>query len=86
MTPMVVKRPSSAADRTRSRRRRSGTRRNKRLRTVGSFASDHPASQRWYWTEPWQRGERIADAELAAGLGQRYASGEELLAALEATS
>lgn len=42
-----------------------------------------PASQAWFWTEEWQAGEREADAEIAAGLGTVYDSGEEFLAALE---
>ncbi|WP_156001588.1 hypothetical protein [Streptomonospora sp. PA3] len=26
-----------------------------------------PADQRWFWTEEWQRGEREASQEIAAG-------------------
>ena len=37
------------------------------------------ATQAWYWTPEWQAGEREADAELAAGLGETFGSGEELL-------
>lgn len=35
------------------------------------------ATQAWYWTPEWQAGERQADAEIAAGLGDRYESDEE---------
>lgn len=39
--------------------------------------------QWWFWTPDWQRGEREADAELAAGEGTRYDSTEEFLHHLE---
>jgi len=42
------------------------------------------ASQAWFWTPEWQEGERKADAEIAAGLGERFESDEEFLAALRA--
>jgi len=38
--------------------------------------------QAWFWTPEWQRREREADADIAAGKGQRYYSDEEFLAAL----
>jgi len=41
------------------------------------------ASQAWFWTPEWQRGEREADADLAAGRSERFESDEEFLAALE---
>ncbi len=41
------------------------------------------ATQAWFWTPEWQAGERRADEELAAGLGERFESDEEFLAALE---
>ena len=41
------------------------------------------ATQAWFWTPEWQEGERRAEAELAAGRGERFASDEEFLAALE---
>ncbi len=44
------------------------------------------ASQAWFWTPEWQTGERQADAEIAAGLGDRYESDEEFLAALKASA
>jgi hypothetical protein len=40
------------------------------------------ASQAWFWTPEWQAGEREADAQLAAGEGETFASGEDFLAAL----
>lgn len=42
-----------------------------------------PAEQAWFWTESWQKGERIADAEAAAGLGTVHNSGEEFLESLQ---
>jgi AbrB family looped-hinge helix DNA binding protein len=42
------------------------------------------ASQAWFWTPEWQAGERQADAEIAAGLGERFESDEEFIAALRA--
>ena len=42
-----------------------------------------PASQAWFWTEEWQKGERIADAEAELGLGTVYNSGEEFLDSLK---
>jgi AbrB family looped-hinge helix DNA binding protein len=42
------------------------------------------ATQAWFWTPEWQAGERQADAEIAAGLGERFESDEEFLAALDA--
>ena len=38
--------------------------------------------QAWFWTEEWQAGEREADAQMAAGRGVQYESGEGLLKAL----
>jgi hypothetical protein len=40
-------------------------------------------SQAWFWTAEWQRGEREAAADLAAGRLDRFESDEEFLAALE---
>lgn len=42
------------------------------------------AAQAWFWTPEWQAGERQADAEIAAGLGIRFDSDEEMLAFLDA--
>jgi len=41
------------------------------------------ASQAWFWADEWQRGEREAADELAAGRGQRFESAEEFLASLK---
>src|ERR1700674_4777571 len=38
------------------------------------------ASQAWFWTPEWQAGERQVDDQLAAGEGERFDSGGELLA------
>ncbi len=40
-------------------------------------------SQAWFWTENWQRMEREADQEYAAGRYRVHDSTEEFLAALE---
>jgi len=40
------------------------------------------ATQAWFWTPEWQAGEREADADIAAGGVEAFASGEELLGAL----
>jgi AbrB family looped-hinge helix DNA binding protein len=42
------------------------------------------ATQAWFWTPEWQAGERAADADLAAGRGETFSSGEEFLDALRA--
>jgi len=41
------------------------------------------ATQAWFWTEAWQRGEAEAAAEIRAGKGRRYASSEDFLASLD---
>lgn len=41
------------------------------------------ASQAWFWTSAWQRGEREASAEIAAGRTTRYDSDEDFLRSLE---
>ncbi len=40
------------------------------------------ATQAWFWTPEWQAGEREADADLAAGRGETFNSGEEFIEAL----
>ncbi len=42
------------------------------------------ATQAWFWTAAWQHGEREADEDLAAGRVERFDSGEEFVAGLEA--
>ncbi len=44
------------------------------------------ATQAWFWTPEWQAKEREADAALAEGRSERFASDEEFLAALGARS
>jgi hypothetical protein len=44
----------------------------------------HPAEQQWFWTERWQRMEREADAEIAAGRVSTHESAEDFLAHLDA--
>jgi antitoxin PrlF len=38
--------------------------------------------QAWFWEPAWQAGEREADAQVAAGDGERFESDAEFLAAL----
>lgn len=42
------------------------------------------ATQAWFWTPEWQAGEREADAQEAAGLGETFESGEAFVGALRA--
>ena len=56
------------------------------LEVMRIFASSliqerHP-DQAWFWTPEWQRRERSADAQIAAGLGTRYDNDEAFLASL----
>ncbi len=44
------------------------------------------ATQAWYWTPAWQAGEREAEADLAAGRVETFASGEDLIAGLKRRS
>jgi len=41
------------------------------------------ADQAWFWTESWQRGERAASADIAAGRTRRSATAKEFLDSLE---
>jgi hypothetical protein len=41
------------------------------------------ADQRWFWTERWQRMEREADADVAAGRVRAYADVDALLTAFD---
>jgi len=41
------------------------------------------ASQAWFWTEEWQKGEREADEDIKAGRVKRFATVDELIADLE---
>lgn len=43
-----------------------------------------PASEAWFWQERWQAGEREVDAHVAAGDAAVHASGDDLLAHLDA--
>lgn len=40
------------------------------------------ATQAWFWTAQWQEGERQADAERVALLGERYDTDEDFLDSL----
>ncbi|MEZ5333470.1 MAG: AbrB/MazE/SpoVT family DNA-binding domain-containing protein [Thermoanaerobaculia bacterium] len=42
-----------------------------------------PAEQRWFWTERWQRMEREADEDIAAGRLRGFDDVDELLTGLE---
>jgi len=39
--------------------------------------------QAWFWTEEWQKGEREAEADLAAGRSKKFNSSEEFLASFD---
>ena len=41
-----------------------------------------PASQAWFWTDAWQKRERQADEDVAAGRVTSYDDGESFLASL----
>jgi len=41
------------------------------------------ATQAWFWKSEWQEGERQADSESEARLGDVFDSGEEFLAGLD---
>ena len=51
--------------------------------TANGLAAMTDADQTWFWTTSWRAGEREATAEIAAGGGERFANGEDFLAALE---
>lgn len=42
-----------------------------------------PADQAWFWTESWQRGERQASEEIAAGKVETFKDEESFLTFLE---
>ena len=44
------------------------------------------ASQAYFWTEEWQKGERKADADIKAGRVKRFKSAAEAVKYLEAKS
>ncbi|HEX6819794.1 MAG TPA: hypothetical protein VF120_15565 [Ktedonobacterales bacterium] len=52
---------------------------------VSSRLGDEPPDrdQAWFWAPEWQAGERMAEADLAAGRSTRYESDEAFLRALE---
>ncbi|MDR7087602.1 hypothetical protein J2X11_002441 [Aeromicrobium panaciterrae] len=41
-----------------------------------------PADQAWFWSEPWQRGEREASDDLAAGRVESFKNSESFLDSL----
>jgi hypothetical protein len=43
----------------------------------------HDPDQAWYWTEGWQKAEREAEADLAAGRTRTFDTMEEFLADLD---
>lgn len=42
-----------------------------------------PADQAWFWTESWQRGEREASADIAAGRVETFKDDESFMAYLD---
>ncbi|MGE0599753.1 MAG: AbrB family transcriptional regulator [Dehalococcoidia bacterium] len=47
-----------------------------------SIAAELDPDQAWFWTEEWQKGEREADEDIAAGRVTRYLSDEDFERAL----
>lgn len=41
------------------------------------------ADQAWFWTEAWQRGERDASEDIAAGRVRRFDSADDFLRSLD---
>ena len=54
---------------------------NGRLELIPQHTVD--AAQAWFWSERWQRMERAADADIAAGRLKQFDSVEELIAELD---
>ncbi len=52
-------------------------------RLAAGLNQERYPDQAWFWTPEWQRREREADAQIAAGLGTRYDSDEAFLASLD---
>lgn len=42
-----------------------------------------PASQKWFWTEEWQQGEREAEEDIQSGNVKRFDDVHDLIAELE---
>ncbi len=42
-----------------------------------------PVDQRWFWSDEWQRMEREAEDDIAAGRVERFADVDDLLADLD---
>jgi antitoxin PrlF len=42
-----------------------------------------PADQAWFWTSTWQKGEREATEDIAAGRGEAFDSSEAFLKSLD---
>ena len=53
-----------------------------RVLAAGLIQERYP-DQAWFWTPEWQRREREADAQIAAGLGTRYESDAAFFASLD---
>jgi len=51
--------------------------------TQATTTSNSDSSQEWFWTESWQRGERAADEDIAAGRVQHFDDLKSFLAELE---
>ena len=59
---------------------------NQAERVVALWEKIVAADQAWYWTPEWQSAEAEADAELAAGKYDNFASMDALIADLQAAS
>jgi hypothetical protein len=47
------------------------------------LGAERDESQAWYWTERWQAGARVAEADLQAGRYKDFATMDEFIAALD---
>jgi hypothetical protein len=52
-------------------------------RAQGPVRSDVPADQAWFWDHEWQRGEREASEQIAAGQTEEFEDAESMFDALE---
>jgi len=52
-------------------------------RKIGLIPKGTPKDQEWFWSKEWQKGEREADEDIAAGrLSKPFDNAEELIISL----